>query len=127
MTIPGEDPNEPSTFESLLTAFRVRGERLKEALSEVEVLARDSGLYRGTLFDSAKQLGCDEHMVDHAVKDLLAERDKLRLASQRLLDLRASQYWFPRDDGGRVEDACRTLRAALARKPQDDAADGGGE
>ena len=35
MTIPGEDPNEPSTFESLLTAFRVRGERLERAEKEV--------------------------------------------------------------------------------------------
>ena len=43
--------------------------RLRTAL---EVAERDAGLFAATLHMSAQQLGCDTHMVDHAVGELLA-------------------------------------------------------
>jgi len=70
------------------------------AEGEVEVLARDSGLYRGTLFDSAKQLGCDEHMVDHAVKALLADNARLREALGNCLRLAECCCSVPEVPGG---------------------------
>jgi hypothetical protein len=75
--------------------------------------ARDFGSELGPLDDRviamAKALD-DARATARAAK---ADGERLAVAAQRILDLRASQYWFPRDDGGRVADACRTLHAAI--------------
>jgi hypothetical protein len=91
-----------------LSAAKTREEALR---GEVDVLARDSGLYRGTLFDSAKQLGCDEHMVDHAVKDLLA---KLTASESEVAGLRAAlEDIVNGKDGDKAHRSIAVARAAL--------------
>lgn len=44
---------------------------LNDAEHRADIAERDSGLYCGTLRIAAHQLGCDDHVVDHAVKDVL--------------------------------------------------------
>lgn len=63
-----------STVETANADLAAERDELKANLETAE---RDSGLYCATLKLSAQKLGCDEHMVDHAVADLIAERDAL--------------------------------------------------
>lgn len=48
--------------------------------AKLETAERDSGIYCATLKLSAQKLRCDEHMVDHAVSDLMAKLEKCRTA-----------------------------------------------
>ncbi len=51
---------------------------LEKLRTEHEIAVRDAGLYAATLQLSASALGCETHMVDHAVKELLAELERVR-------------------------------------------------
>lgn len=62
---------------SVCRELRAENDELKAKLETAE---RDSGLYCATLKLSAQKLGCEEHMVDHAVSDLIAKLEKCRAA-----------------------------------------------
>jgi hypothetical protein len=59
-----------------------------------EVAVRDAGLYAATLAKSSIQLGCAEHMVDHAVKDALAKLQSANAEIARLREDGAMLDWL---------------------------------
>lgn len=107
------------------------GQRLEVELAALrqtaEVAERDAGLYAATLHLSAIKLGCDKHMVDHAVEDLLNEVATLREDRARLdwLDKVAVPWnWFSPEYKDRLGDFVITWRSNWAlRRAIDDAID----
>lgn len=102
-----DDQNAAPTRETLaaiidkhLAAERAAHAReLAEAERKWEVAARDAGLYCGTLHSSARQLECEECMVDYAVKAKLAELTALRQQAEQLAAALDEAVMFAEKDG----------------------------